>query len=99
MYTDEYMVQIIDFDIAVLLAGVDEKIGDCSGSRDLVAPEIKDEDGPCRPYNPVLADRLSCGRLLAVFAERHGRRDGGLSEIAIWLMNEDPLQRPSICRT
>ena len=98
MYTNELRLrlEIIDFDIAVLVQNEEEEIDDYCGSRDWMAPEIGEENGPRRMYSPMRADKRSCGRVLRLFAERHGKADEGLRGFAGQLMNENPRKRPPL---
>ncbi len=61
-----------------------------------MAPEIGEENGPRRPYSPILADKWSCGKVLALLADKHGRDDGGLATFARRLMDSDSRRRPSL---
>jgi len=61
-----------------------------------MAPEIGEENGPSRMYSPILADKWSCGRVLAAFADIRGGNDRGLAAFARQLMNGDPHARPAI---
>jgi serine/threonine protein kinase len=77
VYTNESRprLEIIDFDIAVQVQNEEEEIDDYCGSNDWMAPEIGEENGPRRMYSPMRADKWSCGRVLRLFAERHGKAD------------------------
>jgi len=55
VYTIGFKLQIIDFDIAVQLTDIDEEVDDYCGSQGWMAPEIGEENGPRRPYSPILA--------------------------------------------
>ena len=64
-----------------------------------MAPEIGEENGPRQMYSPMRADSADkwlCGRVLNLFAERHGKVDEGLKGFAARLMNGDPRKRPSL---
>ena len=56
---------IVDFDISVF-ADADPTISGPCGTAGWCAPEV--EAG--KPYNPLLADRWSCGRVLMFFTDR-----------------------------
>jgi serine/threonine protein kinase len=98
VYTNESRprLEIIDFDIAVQVQNEEEEIDDYCGSRDWMAPEIGEENGPRRMYSPMRADKWSCGRVLRLFAERHGKADEGLRGFAARLMDGDPRKRPPL---
>ena len=98
VYTNESRprLEIIDFDIAVQVQNEEEEIDEYCGSKDWMAPEIGEEDGPRRMYSPMRADKWSCGRVLRLFAERHGKADEGLGGFAARLMNGDPRKRPPL---
>ena len=98
VYTNESRprLEIIDFDIAVQVRDEEEEIDDYCGSRGWMAPEVGEENGPRRMYSPMRADKWSCGRVLRLFAERHGKADEGLGLFAGRLMNGDPRKRPPL---
>ncbi|KAH9918838.1 uncharacterized protein B0H18DRAFT_855484, partial [Fomitopsis serialis] len=56
VYTADYRLQIIGFDVAVYVAGEDDAVEGFCG----MAPEVGDG---CA-YNAVRADRWACGRVL-----------------------------------
>jgi serine/threonine protein kinase len=88
VYTNESRPRpdIIDFDITLQVQNEEEEIDDYCGGRDWMAPE----NGPLRTYSPVRADKWSCGHVLRLFAERHGKADEGLGRFAARLMNGNP---------
>jgi serine/threonine protein kinase len=98
VYTKESRprLEIIDFDIAVQVQNEEEEIDEYCGSKDWMAPEIGEEDGPPRLYSPMRADKWSCGRVLCLFAERHGKADEGLRAFAVRLMDGNPRNRPPL---
>jgi len=98
VYTNESRprLEIIDFDIAVQVQNEEEEIDDYCGSKDWMAPEIGEENGPPRMYSPMRADKWSCGRVLRLFAEKHGKADEGLRGFAARLMNGNPRNRPPL---
>ncbi len=73
VYTDDFLLQIIDFDIAVQLADINDQIDEYCGTKDWMAPEIGEENGPRHSYSPILADKWSCGRVLAILRRDSGR--------------------------
>jgi serine/threonine protein kinase len=84
---------IIDFNIAVF-ADAEPTISTSYGTSGWSAPEVS----AGKPYNPLLADRWSCGRVLTVFTER--MRPSQLQErmhlLSQQLMNPNPSQRPQV---
>ncbi|KAH9932356.1 kinase-like domain-containing protein, partial [Fomitopsis serialis] len=58
VYTADYRLQIIDFDIALRVVGEDEMREGFCGSAGWTAPEVG------KTYSPIRADRWSCGRVL-----------------------------------
>ncbi|KLO08979.1 kinase-like protein [Schizopora paradoxa] len=98
VYTSDYDLQIIDFDIAIRLTNAEEKVDIFCGTTDWMAPEIgSEEKGPSRPYSPILADRWSCGRVLLEFSKRlQGEHDYGLRDFAMQMMSIEPSKRPSL---
>lgn len=96
LFTNDVRLQITDFDVAVQVKSSDDKIDDYRGSKGWMAPEIGDEDGPRRLYNPFKADKWSCGCVLSLFAKRHGEPDENLETLAEQLMNENPERRPPL---
>ena len=89
-------LEIIDFDIAVQVHNEEEEIDKYCGSKDWMAPEIGEENRPRQMYSPMRADKWSCGRVLRLFAERHGKADEGLRGFATRLMNRNPRKRPPL---
>ncbi len=94
--TGDRTLQITDFDNAIRLEGAEDEIDDYCGTKRWIAPEIGEEHGPRRKYRPILADKWSCGRVLALFAKYHGSNDLGLTDFANRLMNEEPCERPAL---
>ncbi|KAH9909452.1 kinase-like domain-containing protein, partial [Fomitopsis serialis] len=60
VYTADYRLQIIDFDVAVYVTGEDDAVEGFCGSEGWTAPEVGDG---CA-YSTVRADRWACGRVL-----------------------------------
>jgi len=58
--------------------------------------EIIDFDIARLMYSPMKADKWSCGRVLRLFSERHGKADEGLRGFAARLMNGNPRNRPPL---
>ena len=84
---------IIDFNIAVF-ADLEPTISGDYGTPGWWAPEVLGDS----PYNPLLADRWSCGCVLRMFTKR--MKPSPLRErMCLWsqqLMNPDPSLRPHI---
>ncbi|KAH9047639.1 kinase-like domain-containing protein [Lactarius hengduanensis] len=95
-FTDNYCLQIFDFDISVQVNGEEERIGDYLGTEGWMAPEIGTRDGPRQLYSPIRADRYSCGRVFKVFADMNGEVDEGLGQFADKLIHPDPSKRPHL---
>ena len=89
----EVDLAIIDFNTSVF-ADTEPTISKSSGTLGWCAPEVL----AGKPYNPLLADRWSCGRVLTFFTDR--MKPGPLREtmysLSQRLMNPDPSLRPSI---
>jgi len=89
----EVDLTIIDFHIAVF-ADVEPTISGSGGTPGWCAPEILAE----KSFNPLLADRWSCGCVLRLFTER--MKPSPLRErMRLWsqrLMNPDPSLRPDL---
>ena len=84
---------IIDLHIAVF-ADVELTISRSLGTPGWCAPEISAE----KSYNPLLADRWSCGRVLSFFTERM-KLSPLRNRMRLWsqrLINPDPSLRPCI---
>ncbi|THH09675.1 hypothetical protein EW145_g1855 [Phellinidium pouzarii] len=77
VYTSEYHLQIIDFDLSVFVESEDEEMKGYIGSEGYMAPEIESWDGEV-PYSPIKADRFSCGIVFKDFADVHDGDDEGL---------------------
>lgn len=95
VYREDFTLQIIDFDVAVLLPTLDTKIDNPHGTDGFRAPEIGQNDTR-RTYNPFKADRYSCGRVLQMFAQKLVGDDKGLGLFAAKLTSEDPERRPGL---
>ena len=89
----EVDLAIIDFNISVF-ADTEPTISKSSGTLGWCAPEVL----AGKPYNPLLADRWSCGRVLEFFTERMkpGPLRAKMYFLSRQLMNPDPSLRPSI---
>ncbi len=86
-------LEIIDFDIAVL-ADAEPTISEASGTSGWRAPEVS----AGKTYNPLLADRWSCGRVLMFFTEHMGPNQ---MRKVMWLwsrrlMDPNPSRRPLV---
>ena len=86
-------VALIDFDIAAF-ADVEPTISGSCGTRGWCAPEVFKG----KSYNPLLADRWSCGRVLRFFTERMkpSRLQKALRSLSQRLMDPDPSLRPPV---
>jgi len=91
--TKEVNLEIIDFNIAVL-ADVEPTISVSSGTPGWCAPEVSAGTS----YNPLLADRWSCGRVLSTFAKHMepGQTRDAMRLVSQQLMDPDPLLRPPV---
>ncbi|KAI0256900.1 kinase-like domain-containing protein [Lactifluus subvellereus] len=93
VYTDDFRLQIIDFNSAVRVGCEDDMVEDVYGTRGWMAPEIREGSA----YSPMRADRWSCGKVPLCFVETSGTKDGGdLGSFAEQLMDDNPLHRPSL---
>jgi serine/threonine protein kinase len=84
---------IIDFNSAVF-ADVEPTISEKCGTRGWRAPEVTTG----KSYNPLLADRWSCGRVLKVFTEEMGQSQlrAKIHLLSRQLMDPDPTLRPPV---
>jgi len=84
---------IIDFDIAVF-ADAEPTISGSSGTSGWCAPEVSAGTS----YNPLLADRWSCGRVLKFFTERMkpSRTRATMRISSQRLMDSNPSLRPPV---
>ncbi len=70
------------------------------GTPPWIAPELGYRDGPTQRYNPILADRWVCGRMIEYFTqyflphEREHRKF--LLEFAEQLLDDNPRARPEL---
>lgn len=96
VFTDNFRLQIIDFDVAVRVNGDDDEIDYYCGTKGWMAPEIGEKDGPRLMYKPRLADKYSCGCVIAVFVKRHGKPEDDVESFAKRLMDRNPEKRPSL---
>lgn len=99
VYDDALQAQLIDFDTAVKVKGVDEYITDDVGTNEYRAPETftKDESGALQPYKPILADRWSLGINIRDFLDTDPEGDVKqrrvLMDFSQRLMDTDPERR------
>ena len=86
-------LNIIDFDISVF-TDAEVTVSGSSGTDGWRAPEVL----AGKPYNPLLADRWSCGRVLVFFLER--MKPSPVRETmrlcSRQLMDPDPVLRPCV---
>ena len=92
---DDFELQIIDFDVAIIVEDENTETDEYRGTKNWTAPEMGSEDGPTRRYSPMKADRWSCGRVL-LHHMMVGKGDKRLMKFADELMADDPQQRPSL---
>ena len=90
VYCDALRLQIIDFDIAVQVEGDDDLLDEDVGTDGYKAPEAMLQYGEIMPYNPLRADRWSCGRVIIIFLRCAGREHRGLQGFANKLMDDRP---------
>jgi serine/threonine protein kinase len=84
---------IIDFDIAVF-ADAEPAISESSGTAGWCAPEVS----AGKSYDPLLADRWSCGRVLVVFTDlmKPSQLRERMRFLSRQLMDPNPSQRPPV---
>ena len=94
---DESGLQIIDYDIAIELSHADELVDDDAGTEGFRAPETQARsNGSIMPYNPIKADRWSCGKTLNVFANHARPLEAKIRNLASRLLDAVPSRRPSL---
>jgi serine/threonine protein kinase len=101
VYTDAFKLEIIDFDVAVLVENENVLITDDVGTDEYIAPErLKRDflDGGMRPYSAIRADRWSCGKTIREFLcwDTEGGQYVDLSHFANRLTSENPASRPPL---
>ena len=97
--TNHGPLQIIDFDSAVFVQNEDEKIKGLCGTHGWRAPEIGDDEDEVAPppvFNPIRADRWSCGRVILELVQDVGGEGAAVVKFAKRLMDVDPNCRPSL---
>jgi serine/threonine protein kinase len=100
VYTDAFLLQIIDFDVATRVFDTDLLLDEDVGTEGYKAPETQDVYGRPNPHSPILADRWSCGFVILRFlgySNQEGRQHPIMEHFARRLMDEDPERRPSLC--
>ena len=91
---------IIDFDLAEIVKSQETMTEGWCGTPPWIAPELGYRDGPTQRYNPILADRWVCGRMIEYFTqyflphEREHRKF--LLEFAEQLLDDNPRARPEL---
>jgi len=86
-------LSIIDYSVSEVVRGPDHMFTGFAGTYGHTAPEVGHES-----YSPIRADLWSCGNVLRKLADRcqqSPQRDF-LVEICDRLLNENPLERPSM---
>jgi serine/threonine protein kinase len=89
----EVDLAIIDFNIAVF-ADAEPTISGSNGTSGWCAPEVS----AGKPYNPLLADRWSCGCVFRVFTKlmKASRLRERMHFLSQQLMDPNPSKRPSV---
>src|SRR5260370_11967764 len=90
-------LHIIDYSVSVFVDDPDSWIEGYRGTPGWVAPEVGDEDGPPRKYQPTRADLWPTGNL-SQYLTYHlsGWMDGRLESLVDTLIGPAPSQRPLI---
>lgn len=100
VYTDSFCLELIDFELAIRVDGVDYLTDEVVGTPEFMAPEMHEEDGEPSFYSPILADRWSCGftvlRILSFSDQEPAGRFQALNSLAHELMSDDPTNRPDL---
>jgi serine/threonine protein kinase len=93
---------IIDFDLAQSVESQDTMTEDWCGTPPWIAPELGSRDGPTQRYNPILADRWVCGRMIEYFTQYFRPHERGhkkiLLEFASQLLDVNPRARPELSK-
>ena len=89
----DFCLKIADFDIAMRVKDEDKEINGQCGTKDWMAPEVEDKSSM---YNPIRADRWSCGRVLLYLLDRFLKEDPLLRVIGRELKAHDPKRRPPL---
>jgi serine/threonine protein kinase len=92
---------IIDFDLAQSVESEETMTEGWCGTPPWIAPELGFRDGPTQRYNPILADRWVCGRMINYFATyfpacTEGAQKRMLLAFAKQLLHVDPRHRPEL---
>ena len=84
---------IIDFNISVF-AEIEPTISRSSGTPGRCVPEVS----AGKPYDPLLADRWSCGRVLTFFMEhmKPSQLRDKMHSLSQQMMDPDPSLRPPV---
>lgn len=91
--TNDFRLQIIDFNTAVGVASEDHMVeGVYDGIEGWMVPEI--QEGVV--FSPIRADQWSCGKTFVWFFAKGGVGDDGLKGFAKDLMNKNPARRSSL---
>jgi hypothetical protein len=96
VHDHDFVLKIIDFDIAIEVQNENAEINGYCGTKGWTAPEIGTKDRPTAMYSPIKADRWSCGRVILRHIMVGMKGDFRLSEFARELMAKDPQHRPSL---
>jgi serine/threonine protein kinase len=90
---ENFCLKIIDFGVSTQLKNEDEEVSDYCGTKGWIAPEIRREMGA---YNPIRADRWSCGLVILHLLGTLKKKNEVLEEKAKKLKTDDPQLRPSL---
>ena len=96
VYSPEFGLQIIDFDVAVQLDKDTDMVDDVVGTEGYMAPELEDNQG--LSYSPLKADLWSCGWVIKEFlgCMREGELYKKLKQLASELTADNPRKRPPL---
>jgi len=87
-----FCLKIIYFGVTLQVKDEDEEVHDHCGTSHWMAPEVAKK----LMYNPIKADRWSCGRVILFLLDGLRKGDKRLRIVGSRLKAHDPKQRPSL---
>ena len=96
---DDRHLFIIDFGLAMRLSNDDETVKGFRGTKPWVVPEVVEEGGYEKIFNPFAADLWATGHIIEYFSSFiESSESSSVMELASQLMHTDPTEQLSLCK-